>query len=191
MGGQLSSEELLDLQRQTDFSEEDVKQIHKKFKSLDTNKSDGLSIDEFMAVPELVHNPLVRRVVSTFDADSDGEVDFKEFITAISVFSKISNYEEKLQFTFKIYDVDGDGFISNGDLFQVLKAMVGNNLNDIQLQQLVDRTILQGDTDKDGRLNFEEFCEMVKDSDLNQQLSIRLSFQDKTPRPSASGPASS
>ena len=27
--------------------------------------------------------------------------------------------------------------------FHVLKAMVGNNLNDVQLQQLVDRTILQ------------------------------------------------
>lgn len=52
--------------------------------------------------------------------------------------------EEKMLFTFKIYDVDGDGFISNADLYKVLKAMVGNNLSDTQLQQLVDRTILKG-----------------------------------------------
>ena len=45
--------------------------------------------------------------------------------------------------TFKIYDVDNDGYISNADLFHVLKAMVGNNLNEVQLQQPVDRTILQ------------------------------------------------
>lgn len=59
-----------------------------------------------------------------------------------------------------MYDVNNDGFISNGDLFQILKAMVGNNLTDRQLQELVDRTILQGDKDKDGRLNYEEFVEV-------------------------------
>ena len=37
---------------------------------------------------------------------------------------------------FKIYDIDGDGYISNGELFKVLKMMVGNNLTDIQLQQV-------------------------------------------------------
>jgi hypothetical protein len=31
-----------------------------------------------------------------------------------------------LSVTFKMYDVDGDGFISNADLFHVLKAMVMN-----------------------------------------------------------------
>lgn len=56
-----------------------------------------------------------------------------------------------------MYDIDGDGFISNGELFQVLKMMVGSNLNDIQLQQIVDKTILEGDQDKDGRISFDEF----------------------------------
>lgn len=37
---------------------------------------------------------------------------------------------------FKIYDIDNDGFISNGELFQVLKLMVGSNLKDAQLQQV-------------------------------------------------------
>ena len=42
----------------------------------------------------------------------------------------------------RIYDMDNDGFVSNGELFQVLKMMVGNNLKDTQLQQIVDKTIL-------------------------------------------------
>jgi Ca2+-binding EF-hand superfamily protein len=29
---------------------------------------------------------------------------------------------------FKVYDMDRDGFISNGELYLVLKQMVGNNL---------------------------------------------------------------
>jgi hypothetical protein len=38
--------------------------------------------------------------------------------------------------------------------------MVGDNLNAIQLQQLVDRTIAQGDKDFDGKLSKEEFTKV-------------------------------
>ena len=50
-----------------------------------------------------------------------------------------------MKFAFDIYDIDKDGYISNGELFTVLKMMVGNNLTDLQLQQLVDRTIIKAD----------------------------------------------
>ena len=76
--------------------------------------------------------------------------------------------------TFRVYDVDNDGFISNADLYHVLKSMVGSNLNDVQLQQLVDRTIIQGDKDKDGKLSYEEFKDMVKDGELEQKLKIEF-----------------
>lgn len=58
--------------------------------------------------------------------------------------------------------MDNDGFISNGELFQVLKMMVGNNLKDTQLQQIVDKTILFADKDEDGKISFEEFCSVSK-----------------------------
>ncbi|CAG2168132.1 unnamed protein product [Oppiella nova] len=61
---------------------------------------------------------------------------------------------------FRIYDMDNDGFISNGELFQVLKMMVGNNLKDTQLQQIVDKTIVFADKDEDGKISFEEFCSL-------------------------------
>ena len=38
--------------------------------------------------------------------------------------------------------------------------MVGNNLNEVQLQQLVDRTIIKADEDFDGKISFEEFCKV-------------------------------
>lgn len=65
-----------------------------------------------------------------------------------------------LTVAFKIYDMDKDGYISNGELFQVLKMMVGNNLRDTQLQQIVDKTIIHADTDGDGKISFEEFCDV-------------------------------
>ena len=61
---------------------------------------------------------------------------------------------------FRIYDIDQDGFISNGELFQVLKTMVGSNLTDKQLQEIVDKTILYADKDGDGKISFDEFCKV-------------------------------
>ena len=65
---------------------------------------------------------------------------------------------------FKVYDMDRDGFISNGELFLVLKMMVGNNLKDGQLQQIVDKTIMEADKDGDGKLSFDEFVQMVSNT---------------------------
>ena len=115
-----------------------------------------------------------------FDADNSGEVDFTEFITGMSTFSSQANTEAKLRFAFKIYDIDNDGFISNGELFQVslspapaafrnfnkcfwqiLRTMVGNYLKESQLQQIVDKTMRSVDADEDGKINFEEFCAIV------------------------------
>ncbi len=176
MGNQVSltPEQIEEMKQASEFTEPELKRLFKKFKKLDTDKSGTLSVQEFLAIPELEHNPLVRRVVATFDEDKSGEVDFQEFIAALSVFATPTGKEEKFKFTFKVYDVDGDNFISNADLFHVLKAMVGSNLNDVQLQQLVDRTILQGDKDKDGKLSYLEFVEMVKGTDIEEKLKIEL-----------------
>lgn len=38
--------------------------------------------------------------------------------------------------------------------------MVGNNLKDTQLQQIVDKTIQYADKDADGKISFEEFCKV-------------------------------
>ena len=68
--------------------------------------------------------------------------------------------------------MDRDGFISNGELFLVLKMMVGNNLRDQQLQQIVDKTIMEADLDEDGKISFEEFMKVVEDSNIAQTMSI-------------------
>ena len=38
--------------------------------------------------------------------------------------------------------------------------MVGNNLTDKQLQEIVDKTILYADKDGDGKISFQEFCDV-------------------------------
>merc|ERR1739838_980869 len=151
------------------FDAEEIKRLGKRFKKLDLDGSGSLSIEEFMSLPELQQNPLVRRVIDIFDDDGNGEVDFKEFIQGLSHFSAKGDMESKLRFAFRIYDIDNDGYISNGELFQVLKMMVGNNLKDTQLQQIVDRTVLFADKDEDGKISFDEFCAVVGNTDVHKK----------------------
>ena len=156
----------------THFEPEEIKRLGKRFKKLDLDQSGSLSVEEFMSLPELQQNPLVQRVIEIFDQDGNGEVDFKEFIEGVSQFSVKGDKESKLRFAFQIYDIDRDGFITNSELFQVLKMMVGNNLKDTQLQQIVDKTILYADKDQDGKISFSEFSEMVGNLDVHKKMVV-------------------
>lgn len=114
---------------------DEIRRLGKRFRKLDLDNSGALSVDEFMSLPELTQNPLVQRVIDIFDADGNGEVDFKEFIQGVSQFSVKGDKLSKLRFAFRIYDMDNDGFISNGELFQVriLNAFIifSNKINEL------------------------------------------------------------
>lgn len=116
-------------------------------------------------------------MIAIFDEDGGGDVDFQEFVTGLSAFSSKGNKEQKLQFAFKVYDIDRDGYISNGELFIVLKMMVGSNLKDQQLQQIVDKTIMEADLDKDGKISFEEFTKMVESTDVSMSMTVGKLFE--------------
>jgi serine/threonine-protein phosphatase 2B regulatory subunit len=128
-------------------------------------------------------------MIAIFDEDGGGDVDFQEFVSGLSAFSSKGNKEEKLRFAFRVYDIDRDGYISNGELFIVLKMMVGSNLKDQQLQQvrcdstidrttyandgqIVDKTIMEADQDRDGKISFEEFMKMVEHTDVSMSMTL-------------------
>jgi serine/threonine-protein phosphatase 2B regulatory subunit len=86
----------------------------------------------------------------------------------------LGDLEEKFRLAFAIYDVDMDGYLSNGDLFKTLKLLVGDNLNDIQIQQLVDRSIIEVDKDLDGKISYEEFRDAVKHLRIREMFSMKM-----------------
>jgi serine/threonine-protein phosphatase 2B regulatory subunit len=114
------------------------------------------------------------RMIAIFDEDGGGDVDFEEFVGGLSAFSNKGDKLQKLRFAFKVYDIDRDGYISNGELFIVLKMMVGSNLKDQQLQQIVDKTIMEADLDKDGKISFEEFTKMVENTDVSMSMTLGM-----------------
>lgn len=164
-----------DIHSIANFNQKDITRLYSRFRALDGDGNGQLDPNEILGVAELTENPLVQRVISVFDKDSSGTVSFIEFLLGLSKLASGTSEEQKLQFAFAIYDVNKDGYISNGDLFQVMKMMVGDNLGEIQLQQLVDRQMVIADTDGDGKLSFEEFKSAVQNIGVAEQLSIDLS----------------
>lgn len=157
------------------FNEQDIKRLYRRFRNLDADGNGQLDPNEILGVAELTENPLVQRVISVFDKDSNGQISFIEFLLGLAKLAADGSEDAKLKFAFQIYDCNKDGYISNGDLFAVMKMMVGDNLGDTQLQQLVDRQIVIADKDGDGKLSFEEFKDAVKAIGVAEQLSIDIS----------------
>ncbi|KAK1807031.1 Calcineurin subunit B, partial [Friedmanniomyces endolithicus] len=50
--------------------------------------------------------------------------------------------------------------------------MVGSNLKDQQLQQIVDKTIMEADLDHDGKISFAEFQKMVENTDVSMSMTL-------------------
>ncbi|KAH7189118.1 uncharacterized protein B0J16DRAFT_338853 [Fusarium flagelliforme] len=170
--GNTTSAVLDNLVQGSNFDREEVDRLRKRFMKLDKDNSGTIERDEFLSLPQISSNPLATRMIAIFDEDGGGDVDFQEFVTGLSAFSSKGNKEQKLHFAFKVYDIDRDGYISNGELFIVLKMMVGSNLKDQQLQQIVDKTIMEADLDKDGKISFEEFTKMVESTDISMSMTV-------------------
>ena len=50
--------------------------------------------------------------------------------------------------------------------------MVGNNLKEAQLQQIVDKTIILADLDGDGKISFDEFSNVRNNRPIGLQCII-------------------
>ena len=64
---------------------------------MDTDESGTLDKDEFLKIPQINSNPLAARLLAVFDTDGSGDIDFKEFLTGINVFSGKGTPEDKLK----------------------------------------------------------------------------------------------
>lgn len=156
------------------LNQDDIDKLYHHFLRIDADGNGVIDRDEFLAHPAIAENPLASRVMDMFDEDRGGTVDFSEFVNGLARFSGRGDVEKRLRFAFDVYDLDGDGYISNRELFTMLRVMSGEHLKPQQLQQVVDRTIRDLDRDGDGRLSFEEWVEGVgrKNASLFDKLAI-------------------
>lgn len=82
--------------------------------------------------------------------------------------------ETKLLFVFNVYDADNDGRISFNDLRSILKMMVGDYIEDVQLDKIATRAFVEVDEDGDGFIEFSEFCKVFSVKDLDDKLRVKF-----------------
>lgn len=73
-----------------------------------------------------------------------------------------------------MYDLDNDDKISKDELLAILHMMVGANISEEQLTSIAERTILEADQNGDQMISFEEFCNALERTDVEQKMSIRF-----------------
>ncbi|KAI9472185.1 MAG: hypothetical protein EXX96DRAFT_489501, partial [Benjaminiella poitrasii] len=86
-------------------------------------------------------------------------IDFAAFVDGLSIFMK-GDSEEKLSLSFKLYDVDHDGYLTRNELEKVLIKLSGTFSAEDRTAEIKDRVnfmFKDFDVDNDGRLSFEEY----------------------------------
>ncbi|KAK2178173.1 hypothetical protein NP493_557g02022 [Ridgeia piscesae] len=118
-------------------------------------------------------------VFSTFDQDHDGAVSFEDFVTGLSVLAR-GTFQEKIQWAFGLYDINGDGVITRDEMldivvaiYELLGKMVEPSVDDATAKEHVHRIFDTMDTNKDGVITIEEFIEACrKDQHISKSMNI-------------------
>jgi calmodulin len=91
------------------------------------------------------------------DKDKNGTVSFVNFAETFVKQCKIADTEEELLEGFKIFDLDGNGFISPEE-FQTVTRGLGEVCTEAEITEMVK----DADIDADGFINYEEFVQMLQ-----------------------------
>ncbi len=159
-------------------SPKEIRHLYLRFRKLDRDRKGTITTDDLNMIPELSTNPLGPRIVQLFDEDNEGHINFRTFLARMSVFSSHATRAEKMAFLFRVWDADGDGYISDTDMTTTLQAMTGSKLPAKALAELVAHTLRIADVDGDGKLTQHEFEMAMEGSTIGRTLCIPMVAAD-------------
>uniref|UniRef100_A0A3P8WJ86 Calcineurin-like EF-hand protein 2 n=2 Tax=Cynoglossus semilaevis TaxID=244447 RepID=A0A3P8WJ86_CYNSE len=154
----------------------------------DKGSTGELRAQDFTAIPSLALNPIGDRIIGSFFPPGQEKLDFPSFVRIMAHFrptdpnrsrdgtqlEPVNSRNKKLRFAFQLYDQNGDGNISRAELLQVLRAMLGVQVPEEQLQSIAERAIQEADLDKDNVISFDEFRKSLEKVNIDQLMSIRF-----------------
>ncbi|XP_058089340.1 calcium-dependent protein kinase 2-like [Magnolia sinica] len=157
------------------LSEEEIMGLKAMFKSMDTDNSGTITLEELKQGLSKQGTKLseveVKQLMEAADADGNGIIDYDEFITATMHMNRMDR-EEHLYTAFQYFDKDNSGYITTEELEQALKEYGMHDGRDIK------EIISEVDADNDGRINYDEFCAMMRkgNPEVNPKKKRRDSF---------------
>ncbi|KAJ7176678.1 calmodulin [Mycena filopes] len=142
------------------LSEEQISEFKEAFSLFDKDGDGTITSKELGTVMRsLGQNPTeaeLQNMINEIDADNSSVIDFPEFLTMMARKMRDTDSEEEITEAFKVFDKDGNGYISTAELRHVMTNL-GEKLTDSE----VDEMIKESDVDGDGQINYEEFVKMM------------------------------
>ncbi|XP_041497914.1 lysophosphatidylcholine acyltransferase 2B-like [Microtus oregoni] len=84
-----------------------------------------IGIEEFSNYLKLPISEPLHQLFSLFDRNHDGTIDFREYVIGLTVLCNPANTEKILKMSFKLFDLDEDGYITEQELTTILRAAFG------------------------------------------------------------------
>ncbi|XP_071438969.1 troponin C [Hetaerina americana] len=137
--------------------------MRKAFQMFDTSKSgfiETLKISTILnTIGQAYDDGELNALIEEQDPDGTGKVNFDCFCNIASHFLEEEDAEamqEELKEAFRLYDREGNGYITTATLREILAA-----LDDKLGPEDLDGIIAEIDTDGSGTVDFDEFMEMM------------------------------
>ncbi|CAL9051818.1 unnamed protein product [Musa banksii] len=141
------------------LSEEDLKGLQHTFNNIDTDRSGTITLEELKTGLRRLGSKLtedeIKQLMDAADVDKNGTIDYIEFMAATMHRHKLEK-EEHLLKAFEHFDKDHSGYITRDELKH---AMSQYGMGD---EATINEVLDDVDTDKDGRINYEEFVAMMR-----------------------------
>merc|ERR1711990_945258 len=155
----LSEEEIKFISEQTGLHRDKLLEQYKRFlRKHPSGKLDFSGMKSMLreSIPEADTSGLVEHVWRIYDTNLDGEIDFREFMLALSVMSR-GSAEENLRQIFRLFDVNSDGRLEKEELSRVVGELrkVGRTME--KEEDLVATAFTEMDSNMDGSITQEEF----------------------------------
>ncbi|PKA58235.1 Calcium-dependent protein kinase 8 [Apostasia shenzhenica] len=142
------------------LSMEEVADIKDMFEKMDMNKNGRITFEEMKhGLHKLGHqipDADVQILMDAADIDGDGTLEYGEFV-AVSIHLKKLGNDEHLHKAFAYFDQNKSGYIEIEELSNALAEDLGPNH-----EEVVNAIIRDVDTDKDGKISYDEFATMMK-----------------------------
>ena len=143
---------------------DEIKCLKNCFDLFDSKKQDFLSADDLDEILRAMgfrpSKEELMDILAEIDEDGSGEIEFAEFCQLCAKFlvedPDIDTMKRELKDAFRIYDKDGQGFIT----MDTLRALIAELLSPLTDEEL-DGIIAELDEDGSGTMDFDEFCEMM------------------------------